>query len=119
MANSLCCILVALSLGYLSGLLANSPGAVNGINNILSLGLCFLGGIFVPLEMLGSGVQKISRFLPTYWYSVINGILGDYGTITPKLRETILEGYAVQLLSAAAYFGIAMLVRRMQRQEKE
>lgn len=59
------------------------------IINIISLGFSFLGGIFVPLEVLGDEVKTVSRFLPTYWYAlgleiiekgaVFNDILGCFG----------------------------------------
>lgn len=117
--NSLACLLVALSLGYFAGMCVNSPTALNGINNVLSLGLCFLGGIFVPIEMLGSGVGKLSRFLPTWWYSRINGILGDYGTLSKEMRTTVWQGLVIQLVFASAMIGISLAVRRMRMQEKE
>ena len=116
--NSICCMLVALSLGYLTGMLSGGPAALNGMNNVLSLGLCFLGGIFVPIEMLGSTVEKIARFLPTYWYSRINGILGDYSVLGDELRATVYKGYVIQILFAAACFGLTMMVRRRKIQEK-
>lgn len=118
-ANSLLSMLTALSLAYFAGTLANSTMAVNGINNVLSLGLCFLGGIFVPLEMFGSGIEKVARFLPTWWYSTINGILGDYGTLSKELQSTVRTGLLIQLLFAAAVFGITMAYSRMRRQEKD
>lgn len=59
------------------------------IVNIISLGFSFLGGIFVPLEILGDEVKVVSRFLPTYWYALglekiekgamLNDILGCFG----------------------------------------
>ncbi|MDY3249933.1 MAG: ABC transporter permease [Candidatus Choladocola sp.] len=116
--NSAACMLTALSLGYLSGMIAGSPAALSGINNVISLGLCFLGGVFVPLEMLGDGVKKISQFLPTYWYSVINGILGDYETVSPEMMKTVWKGLVIQVLFAVACFGITMAMRRMRMQEK-
>ncbi len=40
------------------------------ITNIIGLGFSFLGGIFVPLSILGDGVKAVGKFLPTYWYAV-------------------------------------------------
>ncbi len=116
--NSLVFMTVSLAVAYLTGMLSNSPAALNGLNNIISLGLCFLGGIFVPLEMLGGGVEKISRFLPTYWYSRINGILGDYASISADMKQTIWMGIVNQLLFAAACFALTLAIKRRQMQEK-
>lgn len=115
--NTLACILVALAFGFLTGTIANGPIALNGINNVISLGLSFLGGIFVPLEMLGDGVRNISQFLPTYWYSVINGILGDYSALSRELWDTVRNGLLIQILFAAACFGITLMIRKRQQQE--
>lgn len=115
--NSILCILTALSLGFLTGSLTGSPTALNGMNNVISLGLCFLGGVFVPLEMLGEGVQKAAYFLPTYWYSVINGLLGDYAALSAQMQSTIRKGFLIQLLFAAACFGITLMIRKKQAQE--
>lgn len=117
--NSIVFMIVSLSLGYLAGFLAKGPASLNGINNVISLGLCFLGGIFVPMEMLGKDVEKVAQFLPTYWYSKINGLLGDYERLGPDMTHTIWLGLLIQLLFASACFGIALAVRRMQLQEKE
>lgn len=116
--NSIACILVALSLGFLTGTIAGGPTALNGINNILSLSLCFLGGIFVPLEMLGTGMQKAACFLPTYWYSIVNSLLGDYASLSREMTATVKKGLLIQLLFALACFGITMMIRKNQVQEK-
>ena len=115
--NSLDCLLVSLALGFLSGMISGGPASLSGINNVFSLGLCFLGGIMVPLEMLGEGVQKVAQFLPTYWYSVINGILGDYSKLGEELLSTVWKGLLIQLLFALAAFGVAMVIRRLKLQE--
>lgn len=115
--NSLACILVAQSLGFFTGTVANGSGALNGMNNVISLGLCFLGGIFVPLEMLGDGVTKVSQFLPTYWYSVVNGLLGDYAVLGSELIGTVWMGLLIQVLFAAAIFALTLIIRRRQIQE--
>lgn len=111
--NSLACVIVSMSLSYLTGLLAKGPESLNGLNNVVSMSLCFLGGIFVPVEMLGSGIRKVARFLPTYWYSQINGILGDYGELSEELLETIYRGLLIQVLFAAACLGVALVVSQI------
>lgn len=115
--NSLDCMAVAMGLAYLSGMAVNNLGALNGISNVLSLGLCFLGGVFVPIEMLGSQVEKVSVFLPTYWYSRINGILGDFGELGGELSGTIRKGLLIQLLFAVASFGVTMAVNKARTRE--
>lgn len=46
--------------------------AITAIGNILSLGLSFISGVFVPQEFLSESVLKIARFSPIYYYVNIN-----------------------------------------------
>ena len=116
--NSGVMMVVSLSLAFLTGILSSSSTMLSALNNIITLGLCFLGGVFVPLEMLGGTVGKVSQFLPTYWYSKINGILGDYSVISSELQKTISSGVLIQLLFAAACFAVALALKKVQLQEK-
>lgn len=112
LVNSILCMLVALSLGYLTGTISNSPTAVNGMNNVISLGLCFLGGIFVPPEMLSDTVKKVACFLPTYWYSTVNIALGEHGSARGELMTTIRQGFLIQFLFAAACFMLTVVIQK-------
>ncbi len=117
MLNSFACMVVAMTLAYLCGTVVNSVNALNGINNVVSLGLCFIGGIFVPIEMLGSGVKKAAGFTPTYWYSQINSILGDYEHLSTEMRQNILQGLAIQLLFTAACFCVTLAISKARQRE--
>ena len=37
--------------------------------------MSFLCGIFVPQNLLSDGVLAVGKFLPAYWYIVINDML--------------------------------------------
>lgn len=41
---------------------------INGISTLLSLGLSFISGVFVPMNMLSERTLKIARFFPNYYY---------------------------------------------------
>ena len=66
--NTLVMMAVALSLSYLIGLFVKNSNMLSGIANILSLGMCFLCGVFVPMNVMDRNVLKVSQFLPVYWY---------------------------------------------------
>lgn len=57
---------------------------------IIGLSFAFLGGTFVPLEILGDKVAAIGRFTPNYWYSTaltkiwnegagLSDVIGSFG----------------------------------------
>lgn len=113
--NSLIMLVVALALSYLVGMLTNNTNALNGIVNILSLGMGFLCGVFVPLEMMGKGVKTVAQFLPVYWYVKINDLLAEFGSVTGNVRTEIFQAYGIQLVFAAAILCVAMVVSKKNR----
>jgi len=66
--NALIISLVVLSISFLLGNVIKSKSAISAISNILTLGMSFLSGVFVPQEIMSESVLKIASFTPTYWY---------------------------------------------------
>lgn len=78
---------------------------VSLVGNIVSLGMSFLCGVFVPLEFLSDSVKKISAFLPAYWFEVLNSAVA--GTDSQVYSDTLMIkciciqlGFAVALVLA-------------------
>ncbi|MDD6402330.1 MAG: ABC transporter permease [Lachnospiraceae bacterium] len=87
-----------------------SMDAVNGISNIISLAMAFLGGIFVPMDLLGNGVKFISNFIPTHWYVVAHQIIFDGGS-----KTELYKCYGYQVLFGIVFLSIAMLIAKKNR----
>ena len=96
--NSVFMLFVAIALAYLMGTIAPNRDALTGIANIISLGMCFLGGAFVPLEFMGNDVKAVSQFLPVYWYEKANDILADFGHLTASAKGQFLQAIMIQLV---------------------
>ena len=77
--------------------------ALNGITNLLGLGMCFLCGVFVDMDLLSSGVRRAAQFLPVYWYENVNIILTEHGNIGGNVRMEVLGGIGIQLVFAAVF----------------
>lgn len=110
--NSFVYMIVCLALAMVAGSFTKSFNGQNSLSNILSLGLCFLGGIFVPLEMFSDAMLAVAKFTPTYWYSrALSGIcslsLWDAQTLEP-----IFQAFLFQLGFAAAFFCIFLVVHK-------
>lgn len=118
LANSFSVMLASLSTAFLLGNLGKTYAAVNGMANVASLAMCFLGGVFVPIEILTGGVKKIGQFLPTYWHSRNISILSFHESLSPDLKESFLTGCILQILFAAACAAAAMAVSRVKQQEE-
>ena len=109
--NAVCYLFVALSLAFLAGKLTNRQEHLSMMANVISLGMAFLCGIFVPAEYLGDGVVKASHLLPAYWFNQANMNI-DFHLSTEKLFIFICMG--VQLLFAALFVILGLLAARRQ-----
>jgi ABC-2 type transport system permease protein len=116
--QSLMFTLVALSLAFLSSIFIKTPAAQHSFANVIALGTSFISGVFVPLSMLGDNVKHVASFTPTYWY--VSGIETTASLISLdwKNLQSIFLGMAIQLLFAAVFLALALVLTR-QRKRKE
>lgn len=99
LANALVFTLVCLSISFFIGNLIKSKGAQQAVANVLSLGLCFISGVFVPQELLGKTVMSLASFTPTYWYvkNILN--LRSASGLLPVTYGILIQlGFAVVFL---------------------
>lgn len=116
--NSLAFLLVAASIAFLVGNLAKSDVVISALTNVIGLGMCFLGGVFVPPDMLSEGVQKFSRFLPSWWYVRNVNLLGlRQGALSAADTQLIGESLLIQIAFAAAIFAITLFLLRQKGRE--
>ncbi len=115
--NTLVMMAVALSLSYLIGLFVKNSNMLSGIANILSLGLCFLCGVFVPMNVMDRNVLKVSQFLPVYWYETVNETLGSYSHLTGEAAASVWKGIGLEAMFAMVFVCMILAVTRYQRQK--
>ena len=111
--NVLNMVIVGLSIAFFVVHAAGTANGVNGLANVIALGMSFICGVFIPDSMLSASVKNLSRFLPVYWYEQSNTILGTHSVLSSSMTEKIWAGCAWQLLFAAAVLAAAMVVRRI------
>ena len=110
--NALMMLLVALALSYLIGIVAQDTNMLNGIGNVLSLGMSFLCGVFVPLGYMNPSVRKVAMFLPVYWYEKANDLLTGFGSITGTVRVEVLQCIGIQFVFTAALVCVTMALAK-------
>lgn len=111
--NTLCFVLMSVALSVMVGFMAKSENVLSAVTIIISLGASFLGGVFVPLSILGDSILKIAKFLPTYWYVTANSAIVKVTEFSEA--DTAFVGMGIQLLFAAAFFTIAMVASKKQK----
>jgi ABC-2 type transport system permease protein len=115
--NSLVFMIVALSLSFMIGNLLKSRNAQAAVSNVLTLGTCFIAGVFVPQAILGKTVLAIARVTPTYWYVRANNEIGSLATISTQSLSLIWPSLAIQLLFAAVFLALSWIIIRKRRQQ--
>ena len=117
--NSFVFTITALSIAALLGTITSSPNAQNAAANLVGLGLCFLGGVFVPLEMLGDGMLAVSRFLPTYWNVSTLDAIGSLTSFEASKLVPVWQALLIQLAFAAAFFCLTLVISKQQNQSEK
>lgn len=115
--NTFLMMLVSLSLSYLLGLFVKNSNMLSGISNIVSLGMCFLSGVFVPMSIMDKKVLKIARFLPVYWYESINETLSQYHIISGDVAVEVWKSMGIQVVFAFVILAMILAASKYKQQK--
>ena len=99
--NMIVYMTMSIGLVFFIGQLINKDNMISIAANIIGLGFSFLGGVFVPLEIMSESIIKIGHFLPSYWYITSCNYINSY---TDGSIITLLGYLAVELIFAAVFF---------------
>jgi ABC-2 type transport system permease protein len=116
--NTFTLTLMALSMTMLIGSIARNPDAMPAIVNVLSLGMSFLCGVFIPLEMLSGGVVTVARFLPVYWFVRVNHLLAVSSVANADALRDIFGGMAIVAAFTAGMFIISTIVDKARERDR-
>lgn len=109
--------LVPLALAYTLAQCGFGEEALNAIANMTGMVMSFLGGAWMPLTMLGPGVQAVARFTPMFW--AIDGMQTALGTaaVTGETLARVGTDIGVTLLFAAAIASVGLVFARLRVRE--
>lgn len=108
--NNFIFMFVSLCISFMIASVAKGQESLSGLANVVSLALCFIGGVFVPLQFLGEKIIKVAKFFPTYWYEVNNNMLGEYIVLGDKQLIKFRDGILVQIAIGVVCVTIAFLI---------
>ena len=103
--NSFVFTFAALSISFLIGNIIKSKNAMSAASNVVSLGTCFISGVFVPQDFLGKSVLTLASFTPNYWYVKSNDSIASLVNFNMEnlapifLNMLIVIGFAVAVLT--------------------
>ena len=100
-----------LAVGFALSSLGAREELLNGVGNLLGMLMTFLGGAWMPLSFMGSAVQTVAHFVPTFW---VNDAIGK--ALAADLTFTVLGDIAcdlgVTVLFAAAIAAVGLALTR-------
>lgn len=108
--NSLCFAITATSLAYLIGCLINNENVISGIQNVISLGLSFISGCFVPIEWLNANIINFSKIFPSYWFIQGNYDITKLSTFNFETIKPVIQNCEVVLTFGIIYFTISKII---------
>ncbi|MCR5201492.1 MAG: ABC transporter permease [Lachnospiraceae bacterium] len=84
-------ITVVLMISMITNISGTSKGMTSMYSNVIGLSFAFMGGTFVPLEILSDNVKKFSRLIPNYWYSTAVEKINSGGDLSNVFKCYIFE----------------------------
>lgn len=110
-------ILIALAIAFVFSQLVNNKNTFNMASNTIGLGFSFLGGIFVPLEIMGEAMLKLSKFVPTYWYVMANDKIQNIESAAYVPKE-IYRSFGIQTAFALAIFSVGLIITKQKQENR-
>lgn len=109
-------MLICLSISLLISSFTQNRNAINGINNVVALGSSFLGGVFVPIEVMGDTITGIGKMLPAYWYTLAVRGLGDANTLAGSAMSSYARQMSILGLMLLMLLSASLLINKIKRQ---
>jgi len=112
MFNLLIFSFVSMALGFFVSAIVKSANGHSALANVFSLGFSFVGGVFVPPDMLGKTVKIIASFTPTYWYVMVNEKLNEFNKLDISVFKNVFKYAGIEILFGLAFAVIAFALIR-------
>lgn len=95
-------IIVCLSMAFLLTSITTNRNIISGVTTVVSLGLAFISGLFIPYEIMGETIQRIAHFSPLFYFrqSVMKDI-SSYSELTTEWGLMLAFSVVFTLLGIA------------------
>ncbi len=117
--NALVFMVFCVSIAFLAGKFIKSAIVQAATTNVVSLGVCFLSGVFLDQYLMGDTVLKIASFTPGFWYVKAVNAIKELTSFNFDSLKPIFGYMLIQLAFAAACIIIALVASKQKRQNME
>lgn len=104
-------ILVCLSMAFLLTSMTTIRNIISGVTTVLSLGLAFLSGLFVPYEVMGETIQRIAYFSPLFYFR--QSVMKDISSYSDLFTE-----WGLMLAFAVVFTLLGIAISQQRRMSK-
>lgn len=112
---TLCCMFI----GMLVGATVKSRAAISAVSTTVSIGLCFISGVFVPQYFIGDSVKFIASFNPVYWFVKGNDEIIKLTNINFDSIKPILMSFSIELAFAICMLAIYLVITKEKAKRAE
>lgn len=113
--NSFVFTLSALSISLLASSFITNQNAMSAAANIITLGTCFISGVFVSQNFLGKTVLSIAKFNPVYWYIKANDSISTLVNYNSENIIPIFINILIVFAFAIAIYSVTLLITKKKR----
>ncbi len=113
--NSLAFTFSSAGLSFLISNSINSKDAVMAACTVVTLGISFISGVFVPQELLGDVTLKIAAVTPTYWYVKANNQIGALSNFNFEKLLPSFYCMIIQICFGILFFALAQIITKRKR----
>lgn len=114
--NAFALAMASVGLSYLLRCFVNSRNVVGVFINLIVIGMCFVGGTFIPQYLLDQAIRSAAVFTPVYWYIQANDMINEAGVLSTAIILGLIRSIGTQLFFAVTFFCAALFITK-QREE--
>lgn len=89
-----------------------TKNAIPAISNCISLSCCFLGGAFVPQELLSESVLKFAVINPAYWFIKANNTIYELNTYNAETLKPVFLSIVILLAFSCAFIAMTLVISK-------
>ena len=108
--NSLIFAITCTSLAFLIGNFIKNENVISGIQNVFSLGLSFISGCFVPVEILNTSIINFSKLFPSYWFIKNNYDIVKISNYNLETLKPLIQNALIVLAFGLIYFIVSGII---------
>jgi ABC-2 type transport system permease protein len=103
------------SISFFIGTIVKSQNAISAVSNVVTLGMSFISGAFVPQEYVSASVLKIAAFTPAYWFVKANNTIANLTQFDFPHLKPVFSDICILACFGLAIFAVALAMAKKKR----